>query len=288
MTLETPASGSVLHLVCMYPILVVLAIIAAGVVYAPSEFTKFGIVANNTTENLTANCCCDDSNVCHCDYPRIVVIRDDDVKNNTPALEWMTNTITANNAKCVYAVIPDLLTESGINYLNSLDPTKFELATHGLDHTLTEDQVAIMPSAKLLMVSYFNKTPTSIAAPYEVATTEFMSEAHRQSYHSQINNNSELTSPIYTFPFDFRWEYNWNLANLPTYRTFDDFKQAFESSNKRIFIINVHHEDIYQNPIAMADFTKSLNYLNNNVSCFFMTEEQAYQTVSKGIIKQEV
>ena len=169
---------------------------------------------------------------------KIVLIRDDDVKDDTAALEWMTNTIIAKDAKCTYATIPHLLTQSGITYLKSLDPARFELATHGYDHTETENQVAVMATAKDLMIADFGRVPTSIAPPYEIVPPGFADEAKKLGYHSQINGNIGSSTGLYTFPFNFRWESGWNQYNA-SYHSLDDFKKSFDgwynNSSRRVF-----------------------------------------------------
>ncbi len=215
---------------------------------------------------------------------KIVLIRDDDVKDDTAALEWMTNTIIAKDAKCTYATIPHLLTQSGITYLKSLDPARFELATHGYDHTETENQVAVMATAKDLMIADFGRVPTSIAPPYEIVPPGFADEAKKLGYHSQINGNIGSSTGLYTFPFNFRWESGWNQYNA-SYHSLDDFKKSFDgwynNSSRRVFTINVHHADLYENAGAMKNFSSSLDYMNDKSGIFFTTEEETYLEVTK-------
>ena len=224
---------------------------------------------------------------------KIILIRDDDVKDDTAALEWFTNLIITKDARCTYAVIPHKLTPAGIDYLKELDPNVFELATHGYDHNGTENPVAVQPAARALMIADFGRAPTSIAAPSSIIPPGYIDMAASLGYHSQVNflnfayNRSLFSFPLYTFPFSFCWEKDWGTGpNGPvTYYTFEDFKTAFDSwyhrSDSRVFTINVHHADLFNNVQAKTDFAKSLDYMIAKGDCVFMTEEEAYNAIER-------
>jgi hypothetical protein len=219
---------------------------------------------------------------------KIILIRDDDVKNDTPALKWLTNLIITKNAKCTYAVIPNKLTDSGIDYLKALDPNVFELATHGYNHDGVENSVAVQPAARTLMIADFGRAPTSIAAPDSIIPPGYMNMAASLGYHSQINFvHWSYPAPLFTFPLSFAWEKDWGAASnqTVTYFTFDDFKTAFDSwyhrSDSRVFTINVHHAPLYNNVQAKTDFANSLDYMIAKGDCVFMTEEEAYKAIER-------
>jgi len=224
---------------------------------------------------------------------KIILIRDDDVKDDTAALEWFTKLITSKDAKCTYAVIPHKLTPAGIDYLKALDSTVFELATHGYDHNGTENPVAVQPAAQALMIADFGRKPTSIAAPNSVIPAGYIDMAASLGYHSQVNflnfaySQSIFSFTLFTFPFSFCWEKDWGTGpnGIVTYYTFDDFKTAFDSwyhrSDSRVFTINVHHASLYNNVQAQTDFAKSLDYMIAKGDCVFMTEEEAYKAIER-------
>lgn len=210
---------------------------------------------------------------------RIIVIRNDDVVNDTPALRWFTDLIISKDIKCTYAVIPHQLTPSGIQYLKGLDSSRFEFATHGYDHTLNEDSAETQLAARDLMISIFGKVPTSIAAPYYNVTPEYIDMATKLGYRSQINYD-DSNSSLYTFPISFYWETNWE--NL-TYGSYDNFIMAFtEPDAPKVFVINTHHELLYLDERAKICFSNSINTMKNMEACVFMTEEEATNYLNRG------
>jgi hypothetical protein len=217
-----------------------------------------------------------------CATEKVVVIRDDDVFADTPALENFVGMISDNGAKCTLAVIPNKLTPTSILYLQGLNSRTFELATHGFNHDGLEDQIMVMEKSQKKMINTFGKIPTSIAAPNSHIVSGYTKEAKRLGYHSQINKmDFPDNDTIWTIPFNFAWEADWGTAPdwIVTYATFNDFKTTFDNwmnTTSQIFTINVHHAPLYDNDQASQDFYNSLSYMNNR-NITFMTEEEAYQ-----------
>lgn len=214
---------------------------------------------------------------------KMVVIRDDDVKEDTAALRWFTDLIQSKDAKCTYAVIPHKLTAGCVKYLKNLDPDRFELATHGYDSTSNEDSVALMLAARNLMIADFNAAPRSIAASGSIIPKGYQEQALALGYHSEINNYNFYPVKIFTVPFSFEWETDWGSAPnwTVTYYTFSDFKKAFDrwySGTGRVFTINVHHTPLYADLQARADFEEALDYIDSK-NCIFMTQEQMFEAI---------
>jgi hypothetical protein len=215
---------------------------------------------------------------------RYVVIRDDDVMDDTPALRWYVNTIETNGATSTLAVIPGKLTQNGLEYLKSLDKRQFEFATHGYNHTGKEDQVVVMEKAYDKMTKMFGYSPMSIAPPYFNVPIGYTEKAKELGYHS-LTNAGFGASKILDMPIYFYWEADWGRAPdwAITYNNLDTFKMWFDewynSTSKNAFVISVHHEPLFNNENARENFTISLDYLNQR-GCVLLTEEEAYKEIT--------
>lgn len=217
---------------------------------------------------------------------KIVMTRNDDIADKTPALIWFTDLMLSKNVKCTYAVIPNNLTPDCINYLKTLNPSQIELATHGFNHTKRENQTEVLAEARELMITDFGREPTSIAAPYYQDSNSYEKVAKSLGYNSQINYlyASVTSKALYTFPIDFRWEGSY-IQSSTKYNGLDTFKMAYDqwynNSSQRVFTINVHQEPLYKDPQAKENFSRSLDYMKGKGGIFFMTEEETYQEVIK-------
>jgi len=236
--------------------------------------------------------------------PKIVVIRDDDIIDDTAALRWFCNTIIAKDAKAVLAVQSGILTANGLTYLNTLDSDKFEFCPHGYGDNAVEDRMEAIPLAYADFFDKWGAYPPSISAPNSITPAGWQDLVLSLGYHSHINNFGGTFEPprkIFTFPWGFAWEDGWGsdpnwyvhydtLEHFKSY--FDDWYNGYASPatphvagrNPRVFCVSIHHlplSDDY-NPTAAqgrADFAASLDYIKSKGDVVFMTEEQAYQAI---------
>jgi hypothetical protein len=179
-----------------------------------------------------------------------------------------------------------------------LEMERFELATCGYDSG-AEDPITTQEAARNLMISLFDKVPKSIVPPYFYVPDGFMEMARSLGYNSMMNPfNYSPPRGLYTFPFNFMWEADWGSSPdwVVTYRTFNEFKAAFDDwynqpnqnpwydgSNYQVFSININHQPLYNdanNPTAAQariDFANSIEYMIGKGDVVFCTEDGAVQ-----------
>ena len=239
------------------------------------------------------------------DYPKIIIIRGDDISTTNPGIRWLSDVIIEKNITATYAVIPGFLTfdwpnttwvaSQSIQYLGSLPRDHFELSDHGLNHENFsglpyEDQYELIKNATDFMTNYLYR-PLTFVAPFDCADENTVKALTALGYHTISAVPIIPGYSINQLPPDFEWETHWNNSNGPDHHTLGEFESAFDkfynSDAKAYLVIVLHPSTFYiksadgsfvdtdQKKIERIQFEKSIDYMKGkNVE--FLTMEQYY------------
>lgn len=222
-----------------------------------------------------------------------IIIRDDDVQEVTPALEWLSDLAERKDVKITFAVIPRKLLDDQelINYLRSLDQNRFEMATHGFAHEQFMGlpylrQYELIDRGTKAMVLALHERPYSFVPPYNLADLNTTRALIALGYNS-ISGNATTTditneSDFDSFPALIEWEIQWEPKVIHIgLRTFEgEFDEQYNSSNKNIIIL-LHDETFMSdsgnlNTTLTDSFEKAIDYMKTR--CVkFVTIKEAYR-----------
>lgn len=224
-----------------------------------------------------------------------IIIRDDDVKNISPALKWLSDLAMQKDIKITFAVIPKYLAGDPelISYLKGLDPDHFEMATHGFDH---EDfsgmsylsQYDLIDKGTEAMVQAFHIRPYTFIPPFNQVDSNTIRALKALGYHSFSGslggNFSNLNeSDFEAMPADITWEVQWHGGEV-THLDLKTFEKYFDNQKflqDKSIVICLHHDTFMNasgglNKTLTDSFEKSIDYIKaRNVK--FVTIEEAYQ-----------
>lgn len=231
-------------------------------------------------------------------YSKKVIIRDDDVdarvqRDPSICLKWLTNFTIEKNIKVTYGVIVGNETFSDnaelVDYLNGLDKTHFEIATHGYVHEPFknmhyEGQYSLIENATKTIENYLHIKPYTFITPFSSDDENTSKVCEDLGYHSFSSGSAYPNDNVVDFQIDKCLEYNWSQDPLPHY-SFEDLKQSFDnfcSSNNEFYVFVMHHHTFLNkkngtlNQTLVNNFEDFIDYVKTkNVE--FMTIEQAYR-----------
>ncbi|VVB65300.1 Uncharacterised protein [uncultured archaeon] len=229
-----------------------------------------------------------------------VFIRADDIYYACPQLDWITNLVNSKDISATYAVIPAwTIAEpadgpTAVKFLESLDKSKFELATHGLAHEAfnTMDysgQYNTLNSATNLMMEYFYR-PRTFVAPYLATDANTIAACKALGYHTIVGDYVSGAQGITQLGQDFEWEKAFTDTGA-THYTLDEFKtgvpgyyvgfdSAYNSGTKTYEI--ALHPWTFTSADDQTTFANSIDYMKGKTNAYgsgveFMTMEEYYK-----------
>ena len=131
-------------------------------------------------------------------YCKKIIIRDDDVdarnqRDPSICLKWLTNFTLEKNIKVTYGLIVGNETFCDnmelVNYLNNLDKTHFEIATHGYTHEHFkgmpyDEQYSLIENATKTIEGYLHVRPCTFITPYSTDDENTSKVCAVLGYHS--------------------------------------------------------------------------------------------------------
>jgi peptidoglycan/xylan/chitin deacetylase (PgdA/CDA1 family) len=250
----------------LFILLMLLGTIAAAITYQPTTTTdanKRGLFGNDTYKEI--------------------IIRFDDASRSAPALKLISDLAIRENIKMTFLVIPtDLSDKNLINYLNSLDSNRFEMATHGFANNETFDgmpylrQYDLINRATKIMQLAFDKRPESFCPPGNAADSSTTRALNALKYHSITGRGIFSDNELYgleQFPTDIYWE-----LTEGTESTFEEQFNELYISPKKTILIGIHTNDprSRQNDALINQLGKFIDHIKErNVK--FVTIEEAHQ-----------
>ncbi|MDI6917672.1 MAG: DUF2334 domain-containing protein [Thermoplasmatales archaeon] len=231
-------------------------------------------------------------------YCKKVIIKDDDVdardqRDPSICLKWLTNLTLEKDIKVTYGVIVGNETFCDnmelVDYLNSLDKTHFEIATHGYTHEHFkgmpyDEQYSRIENATKTIENYLHVRSYTFITPgsNDDANTSKVCEA--LGYHSFSSGRAYPNDNIVDFKIDACLEYNWSQSP-PEHCSFNSLKNNFDdfyNSTDEYYVICMHHNTFWYenkttlNQTRVNNFEDFIDYVKTkNVE--FMTIEDAYE-----------
>jgi len=231
-------------------------------------------------------------------YCKKIIIRDDDVdarnqRDPSICLKWLTNFTLEKNIKVTYGLIVGNETFSDnmqlVNYLNNLDKTYFEIATHGYAHEHFkglpyDEQYSLIENATKTIENYLHIRPYTFITPFSSDDENTSKVCEALGYHSFSSANAYPDDNVVDFKVDVCLEYNWSQSP-PEHRSFNSLKNSFDNfynSTDEYYVVCMHHNTFWYenkttlNETRVSNFENFIDYMKTkNVE--FMTIQQAYE-----------
>lgn len=229
-------------------------------------------------------------------YCKKVIIRNDDVCANIDpsiCLKWLTNLTIEKNIKVTYGVIVGNETFSDnaelVDYLNNLDKTYFEIATHGYTHEHFkgmpyDEQYSRIENATKTIENYLHIKPYTFITPFSSDDENTSKVCEALGYHSFSSGNAYPNDNVVDFKVDVCLEYNWSQS-LPEHRSFNSLKNDFDdfyNSTDEYYVLCMHHNTFWYknkttlNQTRVNNFENFVDYMKTK-DVEFMTIEEAYE-----------
>ena len=231
-------------------------------------------------------------------YCKKIIIRDDDVdargqRDPSICLKWLTNLTLEKDIKVTYGLVVGNETFCDntklVGYLNNLDKTHFEIATHGYTHEHFkgmpyEEQYSRIENATETIEYYLHARPYTFITPYHDDDENTSKACEALGYHSFSSGRAYSNDTIVDFTIDKCLEYNWSQDPLP-HHSFEELKLSFDnfySSYNEFYVFLMHHHTFLDkekgilNQTFVNNFENFIDYMKTkNVE--FMTIQQAYE-----------
>lgn len=222
-------------------------------------------------------------------YTKKIIIRDDDIGNYSyiQSVRWLADLCTRKDVKVTYAVIPNELTSNPetIAYLNTLNRTYFEFATHGYEHIAFKEmsyneQYDLIRNATSIIEEKLNYRPLTFVPPCGSGDTNTTKACKSLGYHS-ITDVLGYPSYVIDFTSDFEWEENYNPISHHKLTDFESSFDNFYNSTDEYYIIYLHDWTFLDNRSIpdkekTKEFEKAVDYMKRDNVQFF-TIEEAYR-----------
>jgi len=263
---------------------IILIVVLSGIIYvinlsAPINDSKINVTGSKADNYEPFYC-------------KKVIIRDDDILDpaHLPSLRWISNLTIENNIKMTFGVIPESLpyNPKTIDYLNDLNKSYFEFATHGYKHIKFRnhpynEQYSMIENGTRILKEYLNCRPYTFIPPYsssDINTTRALSDL---GYHS-ITGMKDKPTYVVSFMTDFFYETWETYLSTPKHRTFKEFKNNFDkfyNSSDEIYILCIHDWTFLDknkslNKTKIENFEKVISYFKIK-RVQFITIEDAYR-----------
>jgi peptidoglycan/xylan/chitin deacetylase (PgdA/CDA1 family) len=211
-----------------------------------------------------------------------IIIRFDDASRSAPALKLVSDLAIRKNIKMTFLIIPtDLSDQNLINYLNSLDSNRFEMATHGFAHNETFDgmqylgQYDLINRSTKIMQLAFHKRPESFCPTFNKADSNTARALKALKYHSitGIDYSDNELNGLEQFPTDIYWELTEGKES-----TLEGKFDILYISPKKTILIGIHTNDprSRQNAALINQLEKFIDHLKER-RVKFVTIEEAHQ-----------
>lgn len=274
--------------ISLVAILLISVIFTAGWLYGQYEHTI--IMSTQNIEKVREQLLMMDNMEDHNPfYTKKIIIRDDDVGNSSyiQSVKWLSDLCTRKGVKVTYAVIPAELISNPetVVYLNTLDRTYFEFATHGYEHIAFkeisyDEQYDLIRNATRVIEEKLNYRPFTFVPPSGSGDVNTTKACKFLGYHS-ITDVLGYPSYVIDFTSDFEWEENYNPVS---HHKLTDIKISFDNfynSTDEFYIIYLHDWTFLDNQSIPAkektrEFEKAVDYMKRDNVQFF-TIEEAYR-----------
>ncbi|MBU4502814.1 MAG: DUF2334 domain-containing protein, partial [Nanoarchaeota archaeon] len=224
-------------------------------------------------------------------YCKKIIIRDDDISakwqtDPSICLKWLTNLTLEKNIKVTYGVIVGNESFSDnmelVDYLNNLDKTHFEIATHGYTHEHFkgmpyDEQYSRIENATKTIENYLHIKPYTFITPFSSDDENTSKVCEALGYHSFSSCNVYPNDSVVDFKVDVSLEYNWS-QDPPEHRSLKHNFDDFCNSTDEYYVLCMHHNTFwYKNKTALnetrvSNFEDFIDYVKTkNVE--FMTIE---------------
>ncbi|WP_165394772.1 polysaccharide deacetylase family protein [Methanofollis fontis] len=281
-------------------VLIVLSIVLAGML----TFTAYAVVHQTTIiqtrwgeelkDSYLMMASMDENNPF---YTKKVIIRDDDVGNATalPAVRWIA-TRAEDDIKVTFAIIPAELAKypETAQYLNTLDRSRVEFATHGYAHESFfplsyEEQSHLIGCGTAIIEDLLNYRPTSFVPPKSSGNVD-TSRAARMHGYAIITDMTGYPCYLTNFISSFEYESSYSP---PMHRSYEDFFRSFDefnTSSEEFYLIYLHDWSFLDeggrlNATRTEQFDQIIRYLTGKNVQFMTLREAYYWQIDKPAIR---
>lgn len=225
---------------------------------------------------------------------KYIIFKDDDVGKNFNNLKKWIDIIIDNDAKGSIGLIGKYLKNNElVVYLNSLDPTKFEIFCHGYYHSYLPFMINKFFKNKRLIGLEFDKDYNShnkSLNKYRLLEKKYLkTKAICFGPPGNTWNNSVIDALVDN---DFKMMFSWTKINGNIYKipltnnlkqdSFEKFLEEYQiKKNDIIYTLQFHHADLSDNQFEIMK--KAIHFLKNEEKRIFITPSELLEISKKNI-----